>query len=521
MLSSASIRDELLGSPRFDISPPCKAGDPQPEINAVPKTLTLADRRKLKQELAEEIRKQGEAYDQRRAAGTEAWPDETREAWKSVNKKYDDNEKELIQLTNDDEVRSRIDQMQEDEEQSRRTGHKPGLDDRLPGEERTYGELGIDREQAAEIAQRQADKRNAFRTWLIGTDKATDEMRTSCERLGYEPGQELNVRLASTQQYRIMQRQMRAMNETQRAAIESGDTRALSLFTATAGPELVPQTFVNMLEMAILSHGNMLQYFDTITTAAGESMSWPIGDDTSNEGEFVQVEGSDTQASGEPNPTLKRTTWNAHEVSSKWIKVPFALNEDSMFDLEVILATMLGERIGRIVNRSATTGDGNKQCRGILLDAPVGHTSVLANAIALDDLIKLEHSVDPAVRPQSQYAMNDAILETLRLLKDSEGRQLWQQSMRDGQPDRINNRQYAYNQVMADTIQANAEPIIFGRLSDYKLRRVGNVRVLRAAERFMEKLQLGFLGYARVDGKLLRPTADAAVTVKKLKQPAS
>jgi HK97 family phage major capsid protein len=488
------------------------------------KTITLQELRAKKKELAAEIRKQQEAYDERRKDNGEGWPDETRAAWDSINKEYDENEKLLIQATNDDEVRSRVEKMRADEEQSRRTGHKPGLDDTLPGENRTYGDMGLDRDGASELAKRQHDTRLAFRSFILAgnPELITDEMRDACERMRYRAGQETKLRLHRTQSIKAAQRQLKSMNHSQRAiALETGELRALSHATSGSGPELVPQTFVNMLEMAMLANGNMLAYFDTMTTDTGEAMNWPIADDTANEGDWVDAESEDTQTVGEPNPAFKRTSWDAHELHSKWIKVPIALNEDSMFDIEVILATMMGERLGRTINTAATSGDGTKKPRGILLDAPVGHTCASATAIAYDDIVKLEHSVDPAYRPQSQYAMHDSVLETLRLLKDSEGRPLWQVSMRDGTPDRLHNREYAYNQAMADTIEANAQTMLFGRLSDYKLRRVGQMRILRANERFAEKLQIGFLGYIRVDGKLLRPTADGPTSVKKMAQAAS
>ncbi|GAB5402809.1 MAG: hypothetical protein Aurels2KO_10400 [Aureliella sp.] len=484
------------------------------------KTLTLEELRAKKKELAADIRKQQEAYDARRKDNGEGWPDETRAAWDSVNKEYDDNEKLLIQATNDDEVRSRVDKMRADEEQSRRTGHKPGLDDTLPGENRTYGDMGLDRDGASELAKREADKRLAFSAWILrGTDRVTDEMREAVERLNSRQGSEIKIQLLNTRSHGNLRRSMRSMSQNEReAALATGEHRALSTVTAGAGPELVPQTFLAMFELAQLANGNMLSYVDTIRTATGEDTHWPSGDDTANEGTFVGTEGDDTLDDGQPNPAFKRTTWGAHELHSKWIRVPIALNEDSMFSLEVLLATMLGERMGRTKNKSATNGDGSGQFRGIVVDAPVGHTTAVATAISYDDIVGLEHSVDPAYRPQSQYVMHDAVLEQLRLLKDSEGRPLWQVSLRDGTPDRLNNRPYAYNQAMSDTITSGDDTMLFGRLSDYKLREVGTMRLVRAAERFIENLEIGFLGYQRADGKLLRPTADGPTTVKKLQQ---
>lgn len=490
------------------------------------KTLTLSELRANKAKFAAEIRKQATAYDERRKANQEAWPDETRAAWDSINKEYDENEKALIEATNHDEIRSRVEQLRKDEEQSTRTGHKPGLDDRLPGEDRSYGDAGLDRDQAAQLAQRQRDKQLVFRTWLVagmaGSNPGiiTDEMRDACHRAQFSAAQpEVVVGLHNTRTHKVLQRALGVMTREERQlAVESGELRALSKVTAAAGPELVPQTFVNILEMAMLAYGDMLTYVDTITTDTGETMNWPIGDDTANEGAWVAVEGEDTQTIGEPNPTFARLAWGAHELHSKWIKVPIALNEDSMFDLEVILATMLGERLGRSINKSATIGNGTGQCKGITLDAPLGHTTALATAIAYDDVVKLEHSVDPAYRNESQFMFHDSILQYLRLLKDSEGRPLWQTSMRDGTPDRLHNRPYAYNQSMASTVATTNLTMLFGRLRDYKLRRVKGVRIIRANERFAEKLQIGFLGYIRVDGKLMRPTANAQVSVKKMVQ---
>jgi HK97 family phage major capsid protein len=490
------------------------------------KTLTLQELRVKKQELAAEIRKQSSAYEERRKAGGEAWPDETREAWASVNKEYDANEQALIGATNDDEIRSRVEQIRKDEEQSRRSGPKPGLDDRLPGEDRSYGDAGFDRDEAQEYAQRQKDKRLVFRSWMLAGAAAenpnvlTDEMRDACARRKFSPNQgQITVGLHDTRSLRVMQRQMARMTPDERQlAFESGEIRALSLGTATAGPELVPQTFINILEMAMLAYGDMLSYVDTITTESGEQMHWPIADDTANSGHWVAVEGEDTQTIGEPNPAFRRQNWVAHELHSKWIKVPIALNEDSMFDLEVILAGMLGERLGRTINTAATTGDATGKPSGIMLDAPVGHTTASATAIAYDDVVKLEHSVDPSYRSESQFMLHDTILQYLRLLKDLEGRPLWQVSMRDGTPDRLHNRPYVYNQAMASAVTTGLKTMAFGRLRDYKLRRVKGVRIVRANERFIEKLQIGFLGYIRVDGKLLRPTADARCSVKVMEQ---
>lgn len=495
------------------------------------KKLDLSELRKKKAELAAQIRTEAKAYEDRRAKNEDAWPGETRQKWDSINKLYDENERSIQDAEKDDEIGKRVEQLRQDEERSQRTNNRPGLDDRLPGEEdRTYGDAGLDREQAAQIAQREADRKLVFRSFLVQNIAATqpqiltDEMRAACQRMNYSGGgNEIHVELPQTRHLKLMKRALGRMSpEDRQIAVESGEfpreLRALSSVTATAGPELVPKSFVNMLMMAILSYGDMLTAVDTITTQTGEEMLWPVGDDTANEGDWVAAEGDDTQGLGEPNPAFNRQSWFAYDLWSKWLKTPISLSEDSMFDIEVLIASMLGERLGRALNRAATVGNGTAKAKGITLDAPLGRTTTSATAISYDDITTLEHSVDPAYRAQSSYMFNDNILLYLRLLKDTTGRPLWQPSLLSGIGDRINGRPYVYNNHMNSAVTTGLLTALFGRLSDYKIRMVRGIRLMRANERFVEKLQIGFGAYMRVDGKLQRPTADARCSVKKMVQ---
>jgi HK97 family phage major capsid protein len=487
------------------------------------KTLTLADLRTKKLELGAQVRKAAADYQARRDANQEAWPDETRAAWDSINKEYDDNEQALRQAERDAEVLARSEQIRADEEQSRRTNHRPGLDDRLPGEERTYGEQGLDRDQAAVRAQREHDRRLVLRSWIVaglaGSEPGlvTDEMRDACHRLRYTPGNDLRMPLPDSRSIRVMQRSLARMSPEDRVqAAETGELRALSTVTANAGPELVPQSFVNQMMMAILSHGDMLNAIEIITTPTGEATHWPTANDTANEGEW-EAEAANV-SDNQVDPVFLRQTWNAHQLHSKMIQVPLALAEDSMFDVETVVAMMLGERLGRALNRSATVGNGTGQCAGITVGAPAGVTSAAAAAISYDDVVRLEHSVDVGYRAQSSYVFHDNVLLALRLLKDTTGRPLWQQSMIEGQPDRVNNRPYVYNNHMNGTIATTNITMLYGRLTDYKLRLVRGVQTMRLNERFAEFLQVAFLSHIRADGKLQRPAADARASVKRLTQ---
>ena len=90
----------------------------------------------------------------------------------------------------------------------------------------------------------------------------------------------------------------------------------------------------------------------------------------------------------------------------------------------------------------------------------------------------------------------------VKKLKDTTGRPLWIPGLSEKSPDTILGYPYAVNQDVA-VMAANAKSILFGEFKKYKIRRIKGVELLRLNERFAEKLQVGFFGYCRFDGRLL------------------
>lgn len=488
----------------------------------------LEERRK---KLAADIQTQANAYDERKKKSENPWPDETRKAWDAVNTEFDSVENELRELNDADAVAARVAHIRDAEGRSTRNGRQmPGLDDQLPGDTRTYGDLGLhDRDEAAAFATQQRQRRMALRAWMIADQCAhliDDEMRSACAALKFDPNSSrMNVRTPSDSEVRAMAARMKYLTPDERISALSGvhQEQRLSKVTATQGAELVPQSFGTQLEWAILTYGGMLAAVTQNFTETGEDTSLPYGDDTGNIGAFVGAEGTDVSGQGTPDPAFARQTWGAHELTSKFILVPRQLMEDAFLNLEMEIANMIGERIGRLMNLSGTTGNGAAAFKGILntpatLGAPLGYTAAAAAAITYDDSVKLQHAIDPAIRPFCSYMFHDNILQALRLLKDTTGRPIWQPSMVAGSPSTVNGSPFVINQDMASAITTGQLTMVYGRLTDYVIRRVRQIQVMKLSERFAEKLQYGFLGYTRADGRLRRPTAAARCTVKHMAQ---
>lgn len=319
--------------------------------------------------------------------------------------------------------------------------------------------------------QRERAEAEAFRTWLRGGMSAlTPEQRSVMER---------------------------------RFADLPSEARALSSVTGGAGGYTVPEGFERRLEQAMIAYGGMLEAAELFPTTDGAPFAWPTANDLSNVGARVA---ENTQVADNADPAFGQVMFGAHMYTSKIVRVPIQLLQDNAVDLESRLVEWLAIRIARAVNAEMTGNDptNNGGPRGILIGAQLGHTTDSATAIAYEDLVALEHSVDPAYRraPGTRFMFHDQTLKLLKQLKDENGRPLWVPGVAVREPDTVLGYRYVINQDMP-TPAASAKAILFGDLKKYKIRIVRGVAMLRLAERYADYLQVGFMAFQRFDGALV------------------
>ncbi|MCP8970566.1 phage major capsid protein [Ectobacillus ponti] len=281
---------------------------------------------------------------------------------------------------------------------------------------------------------------------------------------------------------------------------QRSEERAMSAGTNTAGGYTVPQGFYNKLIEALKFYGGMRDVANVIQTEMGNALPIPSVNDTSQVGAIVAENTAVTQQ----DVTFGQVTLNAYKYTSKLILVSMELLQDSAFNLEDYLAKALGVRIGRIHNTHFTTGTGTSQPQGVVTGATLGTTGATGQttSIVYDDLIELEHAVDIAYRPNAQFMMHDSTLKSLKKLKDSYGRPLWLPGLAFKEPDTINGYKYTLNNDMA-TMAASAKSMLFGDFSNYWIRDVLGITLVRFNEKYMDSGQVGFVAFARADGKLV------------------
>lgn len=274
------------------------------------------------------------------------------------------------------------------------------------------------------------------------------------------------------------------------------------------GGYLVPDEFRQKLVERLKAFGGIGGVAERYTTGTGAPVEWPTLDDTGNVGEVVQ-EGNTFSAGADVvfgTNALGSYSYVAGGGASNPLRVSRELAQDTAFDLEGLLARILGVRIARIQASHWATGSGVQQPLGLI----TGRTPVqnAANTgIAHDDLITAIHSVDPAYRGDARWVFNDLTLASIEKIKDSAGNPIYRgrdANMALGlNEDTLLGFPITIDQAMP-TVVANSPTVQWGAFGDirqgYVVRDIKTVELLVNPYTRMAYRQLEFTAWARADG---------------------
>ena len=287
----------------------------------------------------------------------------------------------------------------------------------------------------------------------------------------------------------------------------AGIRNTMSTTTDSEGGYTVSRPVVGSLIEAMKSHGGMRSVAEVLPTAKGNTFSYPTNDDTGNLGEQID----ENTTANDQDASFGTVSMAVYKYSSKVITVPIELLQDSEIDVESLVVRMCGTRIARITNQRFTTGTGTSQPRGIVTAAASGKvgTTGQTTTVIYDDLVDLEHSIDPAYRnlPGVGFMMNDASVKVIRKIKDSTGRPIfvpgYESGSPGGSPGTLIGRPININQDVA-VMAANAKSILFGVLRNYMIRDVMQATLFRFTDSvYSKKGQVGFMAWSRHGGNLL------------------
>jgi HK97 family phage major capsid protein len=198
----------------------------------------------------------------------------------------------------------------------------------------------------------------------------------------------------------------------------------------------------------------------------------------------------------------------AYDYRLPVIPISITLLDGSDADIQGVIVTLLTEHIARGLTNLALTGGTAADGVSALVPKVVVTNAASATAVTYNDLVDLLAKVKAPHSSQgvASWLMNSATRAALMKVLDNNGRPIFIESARDGEPDRILGRPVVIDDNMPD-IGASKVPIIFGDLSKYILRIVQGVKVrVYQEEKFYKDNCIGVQAFVTVDGKLIAKT---------------
>lgn len=298
------------------------------------------------------------------------------------------------------------------------------------------------------------------------------------------------------------------------------EIKALYASDATTGGFFASTDFVNELMEYILLISPVRKVARRQATS-GEKVQMPAlqGDASAY---WATEQASFTEST---TPMLGMINIPVHELRGL-LRVSQQNLEDSLFNLEDLIKTRLGLKFAQTEGTAFIVGNGNGQPRGILsypikasssysggsagknnvTDAIPYVASGSASNITADNIISLLTDLKTAHAANATWCFTRGTLGTLRLLKDSMNRPLWQPFAAANLPSTIYDRPYIEMPDMAE-IAANAYPILLGDFSYYMIVDRLTLNMTQLNELYIAQGLIGFIARMRVGGDVLLPEA--------------
>ncbi|WJS83550.1 phage major capsid protein [Paracoccus sp. TOH] len=223
-----------------------------------------------------------------------------------------------------------------------------------------------------------------------------------------------------------------------------------------APPELSAEIIRDLVEIS------PIRQFASVRSTSAPSVLYPTRGDITN----ARWAG-ETQTRTESDISFGQKEMEPKELAT-FVDISNRLLADAP-QAETEVRTALSEDFGQKEARAFVLGQGVLEPEGFMVHEGIASTANgHATTLSADALIGLLYALPATYRNRGAWAMNGTTLGKLRLLKDGDGRFLWQPSFQAGQPETILGRPVIEMVDMPD-IAANAFPIIYGDFSAYRI----------------------------------------------------
>jgi HK97 family phage major capsid protein len=248
--------------------------------------------------------------------------------------------------------------------------------------------------------------------------------------------------------------------------LQGAETKAMSVGSDPDGGYMVTPT-VGQIINGVQFETSPMRAVANIETISSDAIEYPRDDDEAAAGWVGEQE--DRPETGTPKAGMQRIP--VHELYAN-PKVTQKLLEDSAWNVETWLGNKIGDKFGRVEANAFVIGNGVKKPRGFTTYASgtyvAGGTGKIeqiaaaaAGAIGWDDLINVMTALKEFYLGGAIWMMQRGTVGKVMLLKDGEGRYIWQQNQQLGKPSILLGHEVRQAADM-NAVAATALPVAFG-----------------------------------------------------------
>lgn len=293
----------------------------------------------------------------------------------------------------------------------------------------------------------------------------------------------------------------------------SAESRAANTkASAAVGLNIVPTGFYPSLFESLVEASSVMAAEATILeTASGENIQLPLSATLPTAS--LLTEGS---AIGASDSTFGQTTIAAYKYGHT-TQVSTELLTDEGIDIVEFLSRRGGEALGNGIGAAFITGTGSSQPTGIAgtngFTTVASATGSAAAGFTYADVLTLQHSITRPYRVGATFICNDSVVKTLRSLKDTTGRYLWQPNLAAGQPDTLAGAPIYTDPAMPTVTTTGGKGLAWGNWKrGLAVRIAGGVRVESSTDFAFSSDLVTFRFLIRADSRIVDTNAARVLT---------
>lgn len=282
------------------------------------------------------------------------------------------------------------------------------------------------------------------------------------------------------------------------------ESRGLSAGTDIKGGfTLTPQEFVNQLLVNVKNRVFMRGLAKIIPLNGSMSCGVPTLDTDVGDADWTPEVGT---VSEDTNLAFGKRELKPHPLS-KLVKVSEPLLRNSALPIEGIVNDRMAYKFGVAMEKAYLTGNGSQQALGVFTasddgiptsrDISEGNTTT---EITADNIIATQYSLKAQYMATAQWLFHRDALKMIALIKDGNGRYMFNLSEKPGVPDMLNGRPLMMSEFAPNTFTAGQYVGMLADFSHYWIADSLALQFRRLNELFALNNQIGFIGRMETDG---------------------